>query len=174
MNTRTSSRWIRLFAKLLRYVSLLVLPAFTVAVASRLRPTAGWPKPAPPPYLPTVGPLPLRFQQSPPPDVSTRPPPAAPPRPAVIAEIATANAVAVRPEPVPVQPAPVTSPAKSPAKEPALLLPDDTKPSAARPEDVLPFFQFPGPDHPAEAAPAEPSNSDSNRLPKSSAVYRQR
>lgn len=122
------------------------------------------------PYLRYIGPPPLRFQEPvPPPDVSARPPPAGPP----------ASGGKTKPEIVhaPVQDVPVMAPPASPTPPivagppprlpprmrelppadsstptgPAPLLPDDGR-ARVKPEDFLPFFQFPGKGPPPSSA----------------------
>ena len=63
---------------------------------------------------------------------------------------------------------PSSEPAPRPAKGPALLLPDDTRPRV-RPEDLLPFFQFPT----AAGAPAPAAAPTPGVQPPSSATFRQ-
>jgi hypothetical protein len=122
------------------------------------------------PYLAVLGPPSLRFEEAqPPPDLSARPPGGAPPKPAV------------RPIGADVIPAPVVQPkvvvsipaAPQPAKveviaapkppPPPSILHDDVRPQV-RPEDFLPYFQYPG---------AESQASNSNNPPPSTATYTQ-
>lgn len=132
------------------------------------------------PYLTVILVPALTFQAAPPPvDPSLKLAAGAPPRPGgAIEEIAAANQdAALVPQakgPEVVVPAEAEPPTESPAtiaksKPPALLPPvailrDDTLPTV-RPEDVLPYFQYPGsvPSAPLPAA-----------VPPSSATYRQR
>jgi hypothetical protein len=146
----------------------------------------------PPPYLPVLGVLPLRFQEpTPPPDLVTRPPAAAPPQPALSStenSVAADNAAAlarstpVVPPPAPeVAPAPVANktPAETPAppaKTPPAILPDEAHP-AVRPEDFLPYFQIPGsakqPGDVTLLVPAAPAAPAPATIPPSSATYTQ-
>ncbi len=179
-------------AWLLRGVSLGLLPALAFAAGTARR-TAfsrhcpGGSRTDVAGYLLAVGPPPLRFEQVlPPPDLSTRPVPAAPPLPAAMAEIAAANLASAKPDPgstpasapgAVTTPAPggaVAAPGDTPAKPPAEkesspLVPDDAN-HEVRLEEILPYFQYPASGRPAPAGSGQP---DSNRLPVSSAVYRQ-
>jgi hypothetical protein len=182
-------------SKFLRCLSFLVLPVLASEASPRsrlkeLRLPASAPATGAPSYLPVVGPPPLRFAQvPPPPDLSTRPPSAAPPLPAVAAEIAATNAASAKsaaPAPPGVTAAPPpceasegsrgttpAAPKPPPAKEPDVLIPDDTK-REIRPEEILPFFQFPGSGNTTTIVlPAVPSDAAPTRLPVSSAVYHQ-
>ena len=113
------------------------------------------------PYLRFIGPPPLRIQESlPPPDLSSRPPPAGPPKtggnskPDIVhGPVQDVPVMAPPPSPVativssaPPKLAPRTQEtpaADQPAQAgPAPLLPDDGR-ARVRPEDFLPFFQFP-------------------------------
>jgi hypothetical protein len=144
------------------------------------------------PYLLAVGPPPMRFAQSLPlPDVSTRPPSAAPPVPAIVEEIAAANAASAKsvgshlsspvaspdiqvPEPASTSVASGETAKSPPAKTPAALIPDETQ-HELRPEEILPFFQLPGANGATTiVVPAVPASPEQTRLPVSTAVYRQR
>jgi hypothetical protein len=59
-----------------------------------------------------------------------------------------------------------------PTKETPALLPDDVE-HEIRPEEVLPFFQFPGSGGTTIVVPGVPASPETTRLPVSSAVYRQ-
>jgi hypothetical protein len=140
-------------------------------------------------YLPAIGPPPLRFAQGPPPpDLSTHPAAVAPPRPSITEEIAAANTASIKsatpsrsvvPEqdqtiPTEVNPVASGAPVKGPGnKEPQALLPDDTQ-RETRPEEILPFFQFPGSGGTTIVVPSGATSQEPTRLPVSSAVYRQR
>jgi len=183
------------------FLLVMVLGTEATPRAGPMLPRAGMPSPRPlrphpadnatSPYLLAVGPPPLRFEQAPPPpDLSTRPATGAPPLPAVIEEMVatnTASARSVTPsrgsegaavDPRQTSPADsaqtlVEVPAKAPGKKEApALLPDDTQ-RDIRPEEVLPFFQFPGSGGTTIVVPAVPVSPESSRLPVSSAVYRQ-
>jgi hypothetical protein len=143
------------------------------------------------PYLLVIAPPPLRFAQAPPPDLSTHPAPAAPPLPSVMEDIATTNAASSRlvgpsrgadgtgseqrqSAPSEVTPAVPRAPAKAPGeKETPALLPDDTQ-REVRPEEVLPFFQFPNSGGATIVVPPVSTAPERARLPVSSAVYRER
>ncbi|MGH7997239.1 MAG: hypothetical protein ACREFX_12910 [Opitutaceae bacterium] len=114
------------------------------------------------PYLPFIGPPPLRFRESlPPPDLSSHPPPAdlssvGPKTPPAIVQQPEMDVPVKAPPPGPTQIVVRVAPEKpmlqarpgSPASFPANpgpppLLPDDGS-GKVKPEDFLPFFQFPG------------------------------
>ena len=135
------------------------------------------------PYLRIAGALPLRFRtESPPPDLAGKPAAGAPPHPALStafvepishpAQIGPASAQASQP----IDPPAKTSPTPAITTPTTIsILPDDTRPST-RPEDFLPFFQFPGGNGNMTVAvpvtgrqPAAP-----NPQPPSSATYQQR
>ncbi len=131
------------------------------------------------PYLAVVLPPALTFQSATPPiDPALRLAAGAPPRPGgAIEDIAAENhdaAVAMaptlqsRPAPTgnPAQPEPAMSESSNPSKKlpPVAILHDDML-REVRPEDVLPYFQFPGS---ALSAPLPAP------IPASSATYRQR
>jgi len=141
------------------------------------------------PYLLVIAPPPLRFAQAlPPPDLSTRPAPAAPPLASAMEEIAATNAAAARAalpyrgadgagseqrQTMPAEATPAV-PVKVPGKkESPALLPDDTE-REVRPEEILPFFQFPNPGGTTIVVPPGPISPGPERLPVSSAVYRER
>ena len=105
-------------------------------------------------------------------------------------EIAAANAASVKPAAVPrgdaigldqrqmspVETAPTTPPApvKAPGnRETPAILPDETQ-HDTKPEEVLPFFQFPGSSKTTIVVPSVPTSNEPTRLPVSSAVYRER
>ena len=106
------------------------------------------------PYLKITTVLPLRFADAlPPPDLTVKPAAGAPPQlaPAASTPVSTVAAPASSngPAPEPRQPEPENAavpsshPGPASANPPAPIIPDDTRPST-RPEDFLPFFQFPG------------------------------
>jgi hypothetical protein len=137
------------------------------------------------PYLRITGALALRFSPPPPPppDLTTKPAASAPPFPVEVAPAAIAPSTA----PTPISPA--DSAPKAPdatatpnnpstpvvSHPPVEILPDDTRPTT-RPEDFLPFFQFPsGNSDPTVVAPSTPPPpSIPGQLPPSSATYQQR
>ena len=140
------------------------------------------------PYLAAVGAPPLRFEAAaPPPDVSVRPPPAGPPAPRAKEEKAEAeriSSVAIAP-PGPAPKGPVATkgkPEESAAKittivagppPPPAILPDDAG-KKVRPEDFLPFFQFPGASAAGDDRMTVPSAPRTpGQLPPSSATYQQ-
>ena len=129
------------------------------------------------PYLQYVGPPPLRFEEAlPPADLPVRPTAAAPPVAEHSPEVAStkpvipqlpsavvppAPVVASSQEPLPPQPA---SSADTATPASSSILPDDTKPKV-KPEDFLPFFQYPG-------GPSAPGQNGSAPIPPSSATYK--
>ena len=136
------------------------------------------------PYLPAVGAPQLRFLEAiPPPDVSARPPPGAPPSsaektrqeiqrsPSTIAPASpAAPVVAARREEKQTESAAV--PAR-PAAQPPAILPDDAG-RKVRPEDFLPFFPASGPGVTANDMNfIPPSPPGPGRQPPSTATYRQ-
>ncbi len=184
--------------RVLNCLSLLIIPALAPTAAHSLprsRPTAepalGPRAPRSLPYLTVIGAPTLRFQRpTPPPDLVTRPTPAAPPIPKLTpTEIVVAqnNIAAAHSTVEPLAP-PVPSPETiantspdapdapaAPPEKPSIL-PDETR-RPIRPEDFLPYFQIPG----AANAPAGsnvmgpapvPTGSNSS-LPPSSATYTQ-
>lgn len=138
------------------------------------------------PYLAAISPPGLRFAEAlPPPDLSVRPPAGAPPSPVAVAEPVVAPVV----PPAAARPAPVVSgpPPAAPAGPPAAsvpvpvtttppILPDDTR-AKVRPEDFLPFFQFPAnaaqADGVSVVVPATLTPPAPGTQPPSSATYRQ-
>lgn len=150
------------------------------------------PEPTPTPYLAVVGAPPLRFAEpAPPPDLTTRPPAAAPPRPAltpteetVAAENITAAKSVAEGAPATTPPTPLAetaptaadTPLPAPTKVPPAILPDDNRPPV-RAEDFLPFFQIPGSSRRASdvmlVAPVPPGAPTPAPLPPSSATYNQ-
>jgi hypothetical protein len=137
------------------------------------------------PYLAAINPPGLRFSEAlPPPDLSVRPPAGAPPAPAAVAEPVAVAAAALPPaaarpplaaesRPPPAAPA---GPASVPATPTPPILPDDTR-AKVRPEDFLPFFQFPANAAQADGvtvvAPATLTPPTPGTQPPSSATYRQ-
>lgn len=141
------------------------------------------------PYLRVIAPPPLRFAQNPPPpDLSTRPAPTAPPLPAVMEDIAASNAASARyvapsrgsdgtganqRQTTPAETNP-TAPVKAEGKkETPALLPDDTQ-HEVQPEEILPLFQFPNSGGTTIIVAPGSTSPESTRLPVSSAVYRER
>jgi hypothetical protein len=137
-----------------------------------------------PPYLRTIGPAPLRFEEQP-----SMPDPVSPPSAPMVAtppadaatEIAaieppaavtttSIQEVATTPEPAPNE---NESPA---AKAPLPILRDDARP-AVRPEDLIPYFQLPGSSHKPGGlnviVPVPPSDQAPASVPPSSATYTQ-
>ena len=196
MKMRDYHPWLSGLARLLRCLSFLLLPALASDATPGPRSLTRANVPlsdgeASTLYLPIVGPPPFRFAQAPPPpDLSTRPAPAAPPLPSVMEEIAATNAASAKPgsppvpnnaaasdqrpttpvEVAPVVPEPTVK--RPPARETPALLPDDTQ-HDVRPEEILPFFQFPGAGGTTIVVPGVPASPEPTRLPVSSAVYRQ-
>jgi hypothetical protein len=139
-------------------------------------------------YLRYIGPPQLRFQEAlPPPDLSVRPPAGGPPKPQAVnsdgtpadasspklpLHAVTAAAMVARKEDA--RPAPMLAP--PPPPPPPAILPDDVAPKA-RPEDFLPYFQFPGAGSPAgdanTAGQAPQASETSRTIPRSSATYQE-
>lgn len=180
--------------RLWRCISLLLLPAFAPKAGHSLSRTGATPvlvyeTPGPEavPYLPTVGAPPLRFKRAtPPPDLTVRPPAAAPPNPVpppaeapapssppailespTIAASTPPSSTTTAPNPDPEPPVRETAPA---------ILPDDSRPPV-RTEDFLPYFQLPGagrtPGDVNVIVPGTFTPPASATLPPSSATYTQ-
>lgn len=132
------------------------------------------------PYLAAIDPPGLRFAEAlPPPDLSVHPPAGAPPHPPAASEPVVAVALppsAPNPAPVVSGPPPAARPAPAAATTPPPILPDETR-AKVRPEDFLPFFQFPGNANQADgvtvAVPATLTPPAPGNQPPSSATYRQ-
>jgi len=164
----------------LRCLPLLLLPAFAPRILySHSQPGNRGSVP----YLPHLGGPPLRFQAAPPsPDPAARPSAAAPPIPPLTpteSVVAQANAAAVQSvitHPPAPAPAPAPPAAEPPAAKPAppALLPDDTR-QPIRPEDFLPYFQFPAtrgsPGAASVIVPGVYTAPAPSPLPPSSATY---
>ena len=193
---RNTHPWPVGLVRLLRCLSFLLVPALASdatsgphSLSQSAPPTSGGD--ASSLYLPMVGPPPLRFAQAPPPpDLSTRPAPTAPPQPSAMEENAAIHSASARSgspsvgntgmvsdprrtvpaDVVPVVPDPTVK--RPPVKETPALLPDDVQ-HESRPEEILPFFQFPGSDGTTIVVPGVPVSPEPTRLPVSSAVYRQ-
>jgi hypothetical protein len=193
MKMREPLPWFSGMARLLRCLFCLLLPALATDATPGPRTVQRPIMPcgdgvASSAYLPMIGPPPLRFAQGlPPPDLSTRPAPAAPPMPAVVDEIAAANTASAKSSALlahdtgsgadqhrttPVEAAPEQTVKRPSAKETPSLLPDENQ-REVRPEEILPFFQFPGSGGTAIVVPGVPVSPESTRLPVSSAVYRE-
>ena len=170
-----------------RLVSLAFFPVMIVGVmkSNQTNPTEAL-APNPPeggsrdrPYLVVTGPTSLRFAEAPPPEAKAAPPPLPEPED----NLADLNQEAVAPEPVepPPPPAPVAvappppaTPAVAPPPPP--LVPDDTL-RKVRPEEVLPYFEFPGLrglGGSGNVAPPQPSAMVPPTIPPSSATYIQK
>jgi hypothetical protein len=185
-------------AGLLRCSFFLLVLALASEAAPRARPQSMRSSPPLPEsdasqaYLPVIGPPPLRFAQAPPPELSTRPAPTAPPHPSAMGEIAATNAASAnlvappggggdalgteQSQTIPVESAPTApnAPVKPLGnKDTPALLPDDAQ-RETRPEEILPFFQFPGSGRTTIVVPSGSISPDSTRLPVSTAVYRER
>jgi hypothetical protein len=166
-------------------LSLLLLPALVpsgMAEGSRPRPSedlaANFQEVEQSPYLPFLGPPPLRFHDpAPPPDVSARPAAAAPPLPhltqaessVVMANSAAANSVSghrtteSRPE------EPIAAPADPDRTAPVPILKDTVRPQVSA-EDFLPYFLIPGTQRTVGTVPSAP---EPGKLPPSSSTYTQ-
>ncbi len=156
----------------------LLLPALASKVSTQAT-SLPLPGPAPlvpeqsdRPYLALVGPPPLRFEDLlPPPDLSTHPAAGAPPKVSEAEEtvakaVMKAASIASAPtRPTTAKAAPAASAAKVPTVAPIL---SDDVPAQVRPEDFLPYFQFPGSSGGADSAPTAPRS-----IPPSSATYTQ-
>ena len=166
-------RFIRLFSLLL--VQHALMPS-VIDARSRL---PGNPdgdrssEPASLPYLKVAGAPSLRFRAAPPPpDLTSKPPAAGSPHPAPVKAVSAEPDVTMpAAEPVKVVKDSTPEPTGPVTNKPALtILPDDTR-SSTRPEDFLPFFQFPGASSELNAPARPPSQG---QLPPSSATYQQR
>ena len=131
------------------------------------------------PYLKITGALALRFSAPPPPpDLTTKPAASAPPFPvpgtaAIAAPVATPVPVEAAAKPAEPTASPVTQPAPVTDNPPPTILPDDTRPTT-RPEDFLPFFQFPGSTGDVSVPATITRPASPGQLPPSSATYQQR
>lgn len=168
----------------LHCLSLLLLPALvpsSMPAVGRQRTSlgvaAGCQDGEQSPYLPLVGPPPLRFQDvSPPPELSAKPPAAAPPQPHLTQAESTvkmANSAASNSIPAPKQPdanaKDATAEGTEPPKvEPVTILPDTVRPQVQA-EDFLPYFLIPG----AKSDGQVPAAPQPGQLPPSSATYTQ-
>jgi hypothetical protein len=132
-------------------------------------------------YLAMIGPGPLRFADPPPqlpPEPAIPKPPAPPPLPA---EHASAKTPGSAPPPgTKAEPAttelvtPELAPSEINSPKPILLLPDDIK-REVRPEDVIPFFQFPGSgENVSVSVPSTPAQPRAPGQTASSATYQQK
>jgi hypothetical protein len=130
------------------------------------------------PYLAQIGAPPLRFQEvAPPPDLSAKPPAAAPPQPHLtpaessvnMANSAASNSVPAQKPPEDHAQEATPESAQPPKPEPVTILQDTVKPQVQA-EDFLPFFLIPGAAKPDGAVPAAP---EPGRLPPSTATYTQ-
>jgi len=137
-------------------------------------------------YLRYIGPPQLRFQDAlPPPDLSVRPPAGGPPKLRAVnsdgkaSDVApskpappTASAATVVAKKDEVRPNPAAAP--PPPPPPPAILPDDVA-SKVRPEDYLPYFQFPGVESPSNdvnaSGQAQGAQATPRTVPRSSATY---
>lgn len=133
------------------------------------------------PYLSLACAPPLRFQDVvPPPDLSTRPPAGDPPKPDEPAaedvippkqpEDEVVSAAAPAPASIP-SPAKPTAAAGEPPPPPPIL-PDDAR-NRAKPEDFLPFFQYPGSEAGPDGLLVPPLPPIPGTVPPSTATYHQ-
>lgn len=179
----------------LRYLSLVLLPALAaegsqfrfVDRGSIVRPSSARTKDpsqdkVPMPYLVVVGPPPLRFREPPaPPSFELEPTATGPaflddirvPEPLVPAaplseRIESAPVAAVLPPPKTIQAATTKRTVDSSDSSP--ILPDDLR-REIRPEDLLPYFQYPKSGGNGSSVPAPPQ-PQTPTLPPSSATYR--
>jgi hypothetical protein len=142
------------------------------------------------PYLTVVAAFPLRFEERPAPppvrlvttDTSGRPQTPAVQPPATLGQPQSSPAESKRAEapvlpstnsssPASSNPPPKEKPEK-PTSPPPAILPDDTRPKV-RPEDFLPFFQFPVSGANQEDVTVVPAPTEPGKLPPSTATYRQ-
>jgi len=139
------------------------------------------PEPYSAPYLTVVGPPPMRFREPPaPPSFELEPVAAGPAQMEESMPVAPAAAGGRLDASQPTA-ASVKSPSKSPASsatagrseegEPPMILPDDLR-RDVRPEDLMPFFQYPRNGGAANGIPG-PAQPATPTLPPSSATYRQ-
>ena len=129
------------------------------------------------PYLPLVGPPPLRFQDvSPPPDLSAKPAAAAPPQPHLtqaestvkMANSAASSVVPAAKPPEANAKEATSESAETPKDPPVTILPDTVRPQVQA-EDFLPFFLIPG--NTAKSDGQVPAAPRPGQLPPSSATY---
>jgi hypothetical protein len=178
--------------RFVRCLTLVLLPAL-VAEGGQAGANSRDPANAPPesspdssypysmPYLAVVGPPPMRFHQPPAPPSFELEPVAA--GPAQLEELMPASPAAARDRVDASQTlaASAKTSSKSPSSsdavkrpediEPSSILPDDTR-RDVRPEDLLPYFQYPRNDRAVIGVPVPPTPAQPT-LPPSSATYRQ-
>jgi hypothetical protein len=184
MNQRVTSPGTATGRRAWLFLSLL-LPAFagkvnTPNAAPLIRADAD----APPypqdsrPYLRVINSPPLRFEDPPPPpDLAVRPPAGGPPKLPETEKDKTGPDVVLPKRPPPAMAAAAVAEAKADeihaaapvVVPPPAILPDDV-PSQVRPEDFLPYFQYPGMGRRSRGADAPPANPP---LPTSTATYNQ-
>ena len=176
--------------RFVRCLTLVLLPALVAEggqAASASRVPVGAPPESSPespypystPYLAVVGPPPMRFREPPaPPSFELEPVAAGPaqleeimPAPPAVAggRLASSPMAASSKSSSPNSPSSSAGAAKRPDEiEPSSILPDDMR-REVRPEDLLPYFQYPrnGGGVPGVPVPPQPT------LPPSSATYRQ-
>ncbi len=166
------------------YLAFCLIPGSAFCLpASKPGPQAGSSRP----YLAVIGPPVLRFREAiePQPDVSTRPPAGAPPHPSagVSETIGSESRPEIRISPsdaAPVGPRPpVPAPPQAQPKVPddssqagSPIIPDDSRPKV-RPEDFLPYFQFPGSRGSSEDVSSPSVPMTPGQQPPSTATYRQ-
>ena len=137
------------------------------------------------PYLTVIGPPELRFREAiiPQPDLSTRPAAGAPPHPVTEESQPSPGAnrlenrapaaevrLSAQPASAPAQAKAGTPDEPSPAGAP--IIPDDSR-AKVRPEDFLPYFQFPGAGANPEDVSSPPVPVRPGQQPPSTATYRQ-
>ena len=138
------------------------------------------------PYLRALGPPALRFQDSlPPPDFYQRPPAAAQPQPdqaalnpnrpdVILHKVQPIAASAVQ---VPARQEETPSTQAAPPSPPIAAIPPDDAQPKARPEDFLPYFQFPGAETRSSdtnaAGGTQAADSAPKSIPPSSASYQE-
>ncbi|MBI2517580.1 MAG: hypothetical protein HYV95_11815 [Opitutae bacterium] len=160
-----------------------LLPAVATSAPSMAPEIAG--SAASRPYLTVAGAAPLRFEEPtppPPPDHMIRPAAGAPPQPTAPDTATTSESEPTKeaakslatgtPAPADTTSPETTQPAPKGKTPPPAILPDDTRPRV-RPEDFLPFFQFPGSAANPNDVTLVPTPPAPGQQPPSSATYRQ-
>jgi len=165
------------------YLVVFLIPATALCIPSS--PPSSYEPPRSRPYLLVAGAPTLRFREAivPQPDLSTHPPAGAPPIPqnrefssatAAPRAIAAPTSSAAISSATAAQPAGGTKTAPSPDTNPPPppIIPDDSKPKV-RPEDFLPYFQFPGSKPNPEDVTSVPEPPKPGMQTPSTATYHQ-
>lgn len=178
MNSRVHPPWsagsYRAVFRLLLYLGPMAATSVPLLTAVTVR------APSPRPYLSMVGAPALRFAESaPPPDLSVRPPPSggtspppatADPAAAPVAKLDDTSAVEAATPAASAGTLPAQREGKTKQPKPPIL-PDDTHPMV-RPEDFLPFFQFPNANPNLSETSGTPGAPAPRTPPPSTATYR--